>query len=367
MKKNITFILLLLLIGCSAEDTSEYRTAVKVQYYGDKSRSAWESNSPRPLVNHIFYPTFATRKDEMILANAFDAGTVTWKADPAVKGKKPLIIMSHGTGGTALQMIWIAKALVKQGYIVVGLNHHGNTAIEDQKYPQGYKLIWERAKDISVVLENLKNDPNWQGHIDQSRIGIIGFSLGGHTAISAIGGISNSALLETFCNSDKKDFTCDAQFEFADINSEYDLIKGHPQVINSIKRQYDNYKIPAIRAAFVIAPAVMQIFEPQSLKNINIPVSINIGTIDEVAPATYNAKYLTQHIPVTQYYEILNAGHYTFLSTCTGNGKKTKKKLCTDHSSIDRAKTHNDIAQRAVMFFNKSLNFKPQNAPLLRQ
>jgi hypothetical protein len=39
-------------------------------------------------------------------------------------------ILSYGTGGSAEGMGWLGQRLACLGYICIGVNHHGNTAIE---------------------------------------------------------------------------------------------------------------------------------------------------------------------------------------------------------------------------------------------
>jgi predicted dienelactone hydrolase len=48
---------------------------------------------------------------------------------------------------------------------------------------QGFTLWWERAKDLSTVLDDVLADPDFGPHIDRRRIGAAGFSLGGYTVI----------------------------------------------------------------------------------------------------------------------------------------------------------------------------------------
>jgi len=56
----------------------------------------------------------------------FNAG---WNARQAplsaAATKRPLIVLSHGTGGGAAGMAWLAETLASNGYIVAAVNHHG--------------------------------------------------------------------------------------------------------------------------------------------------------------------------------------------------------------------------------------------------
>ena len=357
MNYQILAILVFINLVCfnlHAENT--INVGISTIEFKDEQRMAWDGKGKRPLLSHIFYPTLDEHVEILMLGDPgeelFRAGSIVWNAKPIDEGNLPLIIMSHGTGGSSLQMLWIAEKLVKHGYIVVGVNHHGNTAIEQKKYAEGYKLWWERTQDLSVVLNKLVTDDKWSLFIDQDKIGVIGFSLGGYTAISAIGGITDISLFTKFCQSEERDFTCDSQKEFSSIEAEFNKVKSSKRVKESMRRQHDSFKIDEIKAAFVIAPAVAQVFTKKSLQGITVPVSIVVGTNDKIAPARTNAQRISLLINGARYSEIFNAGHYTFLSSCTDLGRKYLRYLCNDHESIIRGKAHNRVSNNALDFFN---------------
>lgn len=321
---------------------------------------AWDGKHQRPITVHVFYPTHDSPSAPSTLSKPteelFVPGNAIWYATPAEAKKLPLVLMSHGTGGSALQMSWLAEKLVKNGYLVVGVNHHGNTAIETQKYAEGFVLWWERSRDIAVALDKISSDKNWFPYINPAKIGMLGFSLGGYTTIASIGGITDKALFAEFCDSDKRDFTCDAQTEFSNINEEFNKVKDSEIVKESLKRQHASYKIAQIKAVFVLSPAVVQSITEDSLHGIKIPVSVVVGTNDTVAPAASNAKRVASHISGAEYAEIEGAGHYTFLSECTDSGKIYAKILCTDPPTVDRAKVHDRVSDQVLNFFNRTFS-----------
>jgi predicted dienelactone hydrolase len=327
----------------------------------DKHRFAWDGIRKRPILTHIFYPTLDKQVEALKLGGGdiglFNAGHVVWNAKPVISKPKPLIIMSHGTGGSSLQMLWIASKLVKNGYIVAGVNHHGNTAVESKKYAEGFKLWWERTQDLKVVLSKLENDKYWRRHIAFDQVGVVGFSLGGYTALSALGGITDKALFSKFCKSKERDFTCEPQIEFAEINKEYERVKNSSLVKKSVSKQHDSFKISQIKAGFLIAPAVVRSIREESIKTINVPVKVVVGTVDKIAPSKNNAKRVASLVVDSTYMEINNAGHYTFLSKCTKYGKNVLPILCNDHGEINRSQVHEDVSNSAVKFFDQAFAY----------
>lgn len=351
--------LLLMLLSLKLHATSNLNVGAVVAHFKDEQRMAWDGKHQRPVTTHIFYPTTDTQLEPVMLGTIgnelFDAGDLVWNASIANEKKLPLIIMSHGTGGSALLMLWFAEYLGKSGFIVAGINHHGNTVIEKKKYAEGFKLWWERAQDLSVALDKITQDNDWSSVIDEKKIGVVGFSLGGHTAISAVGGITDKSLFNKFCQSNMRDFTCNSQLEFADIDKEFNQVKDTEVVRKSLSRQHDSFRIEPIKAAFVIAPAVVQTFTQASLKQITTPISIVVGSSDKVAPAKTNANRIYSFVANSIYNEFENVGHYTFLANCTELGRQKLNSLCIDHHNIVRQTIHYTVGQKAAKFFRKNL------------
>jgi predicted dienelactone hydrolase len=127
--------------------------------------------------------------------------------------KFPLIMLSHGTGGTVQSMAWFATALATRSYIVAGVNHPGNTAMAPYTV-QGFTLWWLRAKDISVALDDLLADDEFGPRIDPQRTGAAGCSLGGYTVIELAGGITSRAKFDDVCRASAEQTSCKAPPEF---------------------------------------------------------------------------------------------------------------------------------------------------------
>ena len=56
---------------------------------------------------------------------------------------------------------------------------------------QGFTLGWERAVDLSKVLDGMLADPEFGPRIDPHRVGAAGFSYGGYTVLELAGGIGD--------------------------------------------------------------------------------------------------------------------------------------------------------------------------------
>jgi predicted dienelactone hydrolase len=141
----------------------------------------------RPSTTLVWYPAVAVSPAESLTIGPpgdpwFFAGVAAGGARIASEGvRRPLVILSHGTGGSAMQMAWLGTALAREGYIVAAVNHHGNSGADMPYDPRGFVLWWERVPDLTVVINRMLSDSTFGPNIDPERIVAAGFSLGGYT------------------------------------------------------------------------------------------------------------------------------------------------------------------------------------------
>ena len=335
------------LLSCSQEITvppSEIAIGIDRLSYSDSNRTNWQNKGPRPLKTTIWYPaTDGAEMSEILIPHnnpVFSGGWASRGAPIKNDQQRPLIIMSHGTGGSAYQLMWLGRRLAAAGYIAAAVDHHGNTAAEDAYDARGFRLFWERAQDLSVVLDQLVADPKFGSMIDQNRIGAVGFSLGGYTVIAASGGIINLDQLDAFCSGPRRDTTCEPQTEYADNARDFEKLKDTPSAAKSLTRHSQSFLDSRIKATIALAPALGMAFTKESLAAIEIPVHIVVGEADKIAPAATNAQVIADSIPGTKYTLLKGGpGHYVFLNQCTSRGIRYVP-ICKDNEGVERAKVH---------------------------
>ncbi len=83
---------------------------------------------------------------------------------------------------------------------VAAVNHPGNNALEEYT-AEGFLVWWERARDLTRVIDMLLGDAEFGPVIDRRRIGAAGFSLGGYTMFEVAGGRTDPTLFQRFCRS----------------------------------------------------------------------------------------------------------------------------------------------------------------------
>ena len=339
-----------------------YAVGMRQLHWVDETRENWAGNGPRPLVAYLWYPTtedaeqklVAFPPDEPIFIGGKAARNAPFLNDDQTR---PLVLMSHGTGGSGLQMMWLGRRLASAGYLAVAVNHHGNTAAEPKYDARGFRLFWERATDLTVLLDQLLAEPELATHIDKNNISAVGFSLGGYTVSALGGGRIDFDQFHAFCESAQRDTTCDDQSEFPDADREFQrLQKIDPRIDIALAKHGNSYKDERIKSVVALAPAIGAAFTPKSLKAINIPFYFIVGGGDTIAPAASNAQRMAQHIPQSQV-DILNsqAGHYVFLNPCSDVGRKHVS-ICQDGEGVVRDELHGKAAQRVLSFLQSTKN-----------
>jgi predicted dienelactone hydrolase len=318
----------------------------------------WRGAARHALPTTVWYPvTLGTSTSEHNIgppgSPLFRLGDWADDAHP-VAGPFPLIVLSHGTGGSAQMMAWLARVLTSRGYVVAAVNHPGNNALEEYT-AEGFLIWWERARDLTTVIDMLIHDRQFGRVIDPDRIGAAGFSLGGHTVIEIAGGRTDPARFQKFCRSRKTDGCVDPP-EFPDLFARWAELEATNQAFrDAVSQSGRSYRDARVRAVFAIAPALGPAFIPDSLRRITTPVAIVAGTNDRIVPIGSNAQLLAKLTPRASFTLLAGVGHYTFLATCTDHGRRARSQLCADSSGIDREEIHQLTADRAARFFDKTL------------
>src|SRR5205085_6798151 len=114
----------------------------------------------------------------------------------AQPGTYPLIIYSHPSGGNRRAATFLCTHLSSHGYVVAALDHSEVVAAElarkgvesdEQRAARQQAWIANRVPDIRFLLDHLLDGATLDSdtNVDPTRIGIVGHSFGGWTALAA--------------------------------------------------------------------------------------------------------------------------------------------------------------------------------------
>lgn len=322
----------------------------------DDTRPDWDGAGPRPISWAAWYPPADGAVATEIVgggpaASFFRVGAVAQGA-PLRAGARPwpIVVISHGTGGTALGMAWLGHRLAQRGFVVLAPNHHGNTAVEPYR-PEGFLCWWERARDLSVLLDRLPLEDGFAGHLDGGQAFAIGFSLGGHTALPLLGAVTD---MERFRVWAEAAGLGRGPREFPDLTERFAELMATSAVFRaSWGRHADSYRDHRVHAAVLLAPApTVRGFTDASLTTIAAPVHIMTGGSDAEAPAEVGAFWLAERLPrCTLDVVSPDAGHFVFLPEATEVGRRHAADLCQDAPGVDRGAIHHEVATAAAALF----------------
>ncbi len=300
----------------------------------------------RPLITEMWYPTDDTLKKSDQAFSPFTRQYTVRNGRLPVR-KRPLIMLSHGTGGGRLTMEWLAQGLAQNGFIVAAVDHWGNTY--DNKIPLEFLKTWERPLDISFVLTALLADNAIKPAIDPQRIGAAGFSFGGYTVIALAGAVLDYNTVLAYYKANRQELDVP---ELPGVSKYID----DPALMDAIKR-VPPLKDNRISAFFSISPSLGQGFTcKEQFASIQAPLFIVGSQSDSSSPVKANARHYHELIAGSSYFEFPGkTGHYVMLNEAIDDVKKSDPTYFTDDPSVNRSQVHATVIDLAVRFFRSHL------------
>lgn len=277
-------------------------------------------------------------------------------AEPA-DGRFPLIVLSHGSGASVQKMGWLAADLASRGFVVAGPNHPGTTSGDST--PEDTPKLWERTDDLSLVMSTLLRDPDWAGHVDPDRIGVLGFSLGGAAAMTFAGAKVNLEAYARYCETYPDMADC-RWFAGGQGYRNRKAVSVPPFDLRSMDRGRfeSSMQDPRVAAAVLVDPSMARAVDAESLAAINIPMHfINLGNREDV-PVSVEAQGLAALVPNGSHAFVDGSAHFSFLPQCQDGAVAfmeaigEKDALCTDAGTRSRADIHlelGDIVEAAFL------------------
>lgn len=317
-------------------DSIGYRTG-RIE---DATRSNWQNSGPRPIAWSAWYPASGAATQPLPAGPFFTPGDILPGA-PLARGRPfPVVLLSHGTGGTAESLGWLARALAARGYAVIGAQHHGNTGVEPYR-PDGFLCWWERAADLSALLTVLERDSFLAGHLDISRVSAVGFSLGAYAVLALAG--ASTALKQFQRWMAENRITDSGPREMPDAAEHIpELMRTSPAFRRSWTSEGRDLRDHRIRAVAAIAPPPpVRAFTAASLTSVSLPAALLTGEADREAPTGACARWLTAQNSAFRHHSLgAEVGHYTFLDQPADPDAQAGNPVFTDAPSVSRAEVH---------------------------
>lgn len=339
MKQIITqiFAAILLLLGLSAAQAEPGYLTTEIEVL----------HREKPLPLHIWYPSNKDGSTLTLGKNIVFTGVDVREGGTPKPGKYPVVLLSHGSGGNAINLGWIGAYLAQSGMIVVSTNHSGTTS-RDSKPLETLK-IWQRAADFSSILDYLQKTPPNNLKPDMEKIGAIGFSLGGNTVLGMVGAQVKKQKYIDYCDQYPESLDC-RWYNAANI----DLSR-----IDAAKFEQNNLE-DRIKTVVAIDPALAQAYDKESLKEITLPsLIINLGSLNNI-PIGIDGKEISEAVNNSRYANIKDATHFSFLGLCTAIGEQIIKDegddpICSETGERQRQDIHEELKKLIGTFLSDNL------------
>ncbi|WP_459205699.1 alpha/beta hydrolase family protein [Pseudomonas sp. MLB6B] len=292
-----------------------------------------------PMQALAFYPSEAAPASTLLDGYRVEAA----ERLPLAVGRFPLLVMSPGNSGSPLALHDLATALARRGFVVVAVEHPGDNARDHSRLGASSNL-YGRPLQVSAAITAARADARLGAVLDHGKVGVIGYSAGGETALILAGAEPDPARLQQHC-AQYPDDTDACQHQGV-------LRVDHAE----LKPQAD----PRVGAVMLMAPLSL-LFGRQSLAQVQVPALIYSGDHDQLLMLERNAEALARKLPQPPDYRLLQgAGHFVFMAPCDPQQAQRMKVLCEDAEGVDRQRVHRTLQREAAKFFRKALQSDEQ-------
>jgi predicted dienelactone hydrolase len=273
---------------------------------------------------------------------------------PISSDRLPLIVVSHGNGGSFIDLHDTAETLADAGFVAAAIHHPGDN-YRDRSRVADLSVFVERPTDVKRLIDFMLGASRAASNIDPQRIGFFGFSAGGSTGLVLIG-----------ANPDWARAICHRDFEFRSLlgiaaDNRPSAAAVCEQILRKEFRAEPLAHDARIKAAVLADPPGF-FFAADSFAAVKVPVQLWASErggrgLPHVSPglpegvAAVDGSLPAKH----EYHVVPNAGHFAFTMICPPALAKNNPEGCTDAPGFDRAAFHKEFNAAVLAFFRANL------------
>jgi predicted dienelactone hydrolase len=300
----------------------------------------------------VYYPTDAESRP-------VTRGPFTLQVAPEGKPKRGngrLVVVSHGSGGIPWSHTDLARVLVEDGFVVAMPVHHGDNALDPSTPgPESWK---RRPLEVSRAIDALGADARFAPLLKLDKVGMFGYSAGGHAALSLAGGRWSPATFRAHCDAHiREDFqSCVGLATQLGGN----MLDGFRTTLALwvIRHRFDDaswqtHTDPRI-AAIVAAEPFAADFDMASLAAPRVPLAlVTLGRDRWLTPKFHSEAVLKACTGCERLADLPSAGHGAFLSPAPKLSGLAGE-LLNDPPGFDRGALP-EVDRKIAGFFHKRL------------
>jgi predicted dienelactone hydrolase len=253
-------------------------------------------------------------------------------------GNFGVIVVSHGAGGMALLHRDLAMALASQGYVVAAPTHPRGKSNDIS----GIGVWVGRPKQVARVIDAVLEDGTLGSHIERERIGVVGHSNGGYTALAVAGARPSIGALAAHCRQHPDDA------KFCSYGGA--ATREATREVGHVPELHD----PRVRSIVLMAPNAAP-FTDDALAKVTVPVLVYAAENDDLTRVRYHAERLATALPQTKCVLVKGAGHFSFVASFPAALKIVAGEGARDSDGFDRDALHDVMNREIVGFFNRTL------------
>lgn len=266
----------------------------------------------------VMYPTSVPESPDSLGPYPLE---VARNAEP-LEGRFPLVLLSHGTGGSPLVYRTLARHLARNGF-VVGLPEHPFNNRNDNSWEDTVQNLYYRPRHIRMAIDWFCGSERFRHRINPDAVSVIGHSMGGYTALAAAGGVPTS-------------------FPRESPDGSLQVIEVEPD--------------SRIRSLVLLAPASVWFREEGALRAVNLPILMLDAEKDPFTPA-FHAQIILNGVADREkvyYRTVRNAGHFSFLSPFPPSMAVPSFLPSQDPPEFDRERFHEALCADVLEFLTSS-------------
>jgi predicted dienelactone hydrolase len=266
---------------------------------GCRALELWDDVQGASIALWLLYPTRSLEQLE-----PFGPFRMRLALNATVEGEElPLVVISHGSGGTPWTHRDLAAHLARSGFLVALLQHPGNHRGDDSLQGKVANLQ-HRPRHVRLAIDAVLGDEIVGKHASPRGVALIGHSMGGYTALAVAGGEPSAFAWET------PDGTA------GPVSVEHD---------------------PRVRALVLLAPATAWFMAEGALAGVQVPVLMRTGEKDTLTDP-FHARVVELGLApaLLDHQRVPSAGHFAFLSPYPAEMKSPAIPPSQDPDGFDR-------------------------------